>query len=121
MELTCISCPMGCRMIVDVQDGKVIRVRGNACPRGEKYAQQEAVSPQRVVTAVVSIKGSQLPLSVKTDGTIPKDKIFDVMVELNALQLQAPIKIGDVVVKDVCGTDVDVIATKSVPLETAAK
>lgn len=114
MELTCISCPMGCRMIVDVEGDKVVRVRGNACPRGEKYAQQEAVSPQRVVTAVVSIKGSELPLSVKTDGTIPKDRIFDVMVELNDLLLEAPIKIGDIVLENVCETGVNVIATKTV-------
>lgn len=114
MEMTCISCPMGCRMIVDLVDGKVTQVRGNACPRGEKYAKQEAENPERVVTAVIQVKGSDVPLSVKTDGTIPKERIFDVMVELNSLELTAPIKIGQVVLENVCWTGVNVIATKTI-------
>ncbi|MDY5730013.1 MAG: DUF1667 domain-containing protein [Eubacteriales bacterium] len=114
MEFTCISCPVGCRLHVEVEGDKVISVEGNACPRGVKYANQEAVAPQRIVTAVVHLQNSKTPLSVKTEDTIPKEKIFDVMVELNNAKLYAPIKIGDVVLQDICQTGVNIIATKTV-------
>lgn len=114
MKMTCISCPIGCRMEVLVEDGKVTSVKGNACPRGLKYANQEAVSPQRIVTAVVQVSGSEMPLSVKTQDTIPKAKIFECMRAIHDLELTAPIKIGTVVIENVCDSGVNVIATKNI-------
>ena len=112
--ITCISCPVGCRMTVQVEDGAFVSVTGNTCKRGEVYARQECVAPQRMVTAVVPVEGSAMPLSVKTRTPIPKARIQDCMAALAALKLQAPIAAGETVLPDVCGTGVDVIATKSI-------
>ena len=113
--ITCINCPMGCRMTVSLNDaGEVVSVTGNTCKRGEKYAHQEVTAPVRMVTAVVPVAGSVCPLSVKTREPIPKGRIFDCMAALRELKLTAPIRAGETVLPDVCGTGIDVIATRSV-------
>lgn len=114
MELTCINCPVGCRLQVKIENGTVIEVTGNQCKRGEKYARQECVAPLRMVTAVISVAGSAVPLSVKTANPIPKEKMFACMKALSELRLVAPVKAGSVVLENVCGTGVNVLATKSV-------
>lgn len=114
MEITCINCPVGCRLDVTLEDGKVVSVTGNTCPRGVVYAKQECVDPLRMVTAVVPVAGSNMPLSVKTKSPIPKKLINACMEELANVQLTAPVAAGSIVIADVCGTGVDVIATKSV-------
>ena len=113
-QITCINCPVGCRMTVTVEDGKVTNVTGNTCKRGVAYAEQECVAPQRMVTAVVTVQGRKTPVSVKTRTPIPKKRIQDCMQALSEVKLTAPIAAGSVVIADVCGTGVDVIATKSV-------
>ena len=112
--ITCINCPVGCRMTVTLENGVFVSVSGNTCKRGESYARQECVAPLRMVTAVVPVSGFPAPLSVKTRTPIPKEKIHACMQALSALTLTAPIYMGDVVLPDVCGTGVDVIATKTV-------
>ena len=114
MELTCINCPVGCRLQVKVENGEVATVTGNQCKRGEKYARQECVAPQRMITAVIPVQGSVMPLSVKTRTPIPKGKIFDCMQALSQVKLTAPVKAGTVILNDICGTGADVIATKNV-------
>ncbi len=114
MEITCINCPVGCRLTVELENGQVVSVTGNTCPRGVTYARQECVDPLRMVTAVIPVEGSAAPLSVKTRTPIPKKAIKNCMMELANAKLTAPIKAGDVVVANICGTGVDVIATKSV-------
>jgi len=114
MELTCINCPVGCRLQVDMQNGEVVSITGNQCKRGEKYARQECIVPQRMITAVIPVAGSKMPMSVKTRTPIPKEKIFDCMQALSQVTLTAPITAGTVILADICGTGVDVIATKSV-------
>ena len=114
MELTCINCPVGCRLQVTMQDGVVTGVTGNQCKRGDTYARQECVAPQRMITAVIPVQGSKAPLSVKTRSPIPKDRIFACMQALSKVVLTAPVAAGTVVLTDVCGTGVDIIATKSV-------
>ena len=114
MEITCINCPVGCRMQVTVENGEVTNVVGNSCLRGLNYAKQECVAPERMVTAVVTVKNRKMPVSVKTRTPIPKSKIFDCMQELAKLAVEAPVQMGAVVCPDVCGTGVDVIATKTV-------
>lgn len=114
MEITCINCPVGCRLTVELEDGKVVSVTGNTCPRGAAYARQECVDPLRMVTAVVPVAGSLAPVSCKTRTPIPKKLIAACMKELAAVQLTAPIAAGSVILPNVCGTGVDVIATKSV-------
>ena len=114
MEITCINCPVGCRLTVELEEGKVVSVTGNTCPRGAVYAKQECVDPLRMVTAVVPVEGSFAPVSCKTRTPIPKKLIADCMKELAALELTAPVAAGSVILPNVCGTGVDVIATKSV-------
>lgn len=114
MEITCINCPVGCRLTVELENGTVKSVTGNTCKRGEIYARQECVEPLRMVTAVVPVKGSAMPLSVKTRTPIPKKLIFPCMKALHGLELQAPVAAGDVVLPDVCASGVDVIATKDI-------
>ncbi len=114
--ITCINCPMGCRMTVTLDaDGAVTAVAGNTCVRGDRYARQEVTAPVRMVTAVVPVAGCVCPLSVKTREPIPKPLIPACMEALRALRLSLPVKAGDVVLPDVCGTGVDVIATRSLP------
>ena len=113
MEVTCINCPVGCRMTVTLEGGCVTKVEGNACRRGEAYAHQECVAPLRMVTAVVPIEGSAAPLPVKTRTPIPRERIDDCMRALSLLPLSAPIQAGTVVLSDVCGTGVDVVATST--------
>lgn len=111
-ELTCIGCPMGCRVCVEHDGDHIHSVEGNTCPRGEAYARNELICPMRMVTALVSIKGTHIPLSVKTSEAIPKDRIADCLAALKKTVVTPPVHIGDVVVHHVCGTDADVIATK---------
>ena len=114
MEITCINCPVGCRMNVALKDGAVLSVTGNTCPRGDAYGRKEVTNPRRIVTTTVPVVGSKTEhmVSVKTKTDIPKDKIFDVVFALKEVKAQAPLEIGDVVLADVAGTGVDVIATK---------
>ncbi|MBS7300172.1 MAG: DUF1667 domain-containing protein [Clostridiales bacterium] len=105
---------MGCRMEVTLEDGAVVSVKGNTCKRGDLYAHQECTQPLRMITAVAPVAGSVAPVSLKTRTPIPKAKIDECMRAIDELQLKAPIKAGDVLIANVVGTGVDVIATKSV-------
>lgn len=114
-ELTCIGCPMGCLLTVEMNQGKVISVTGNTCKRGDVYARKEVTNPTRIVTSSVMVEGGNLAVvSVKTKEDIPKEKIFECMKALKGVKVQAPVQIGDVIVKNVAGTGVDMVATKNV-------
>ena len=115
IELTCIGCPMGCPLIVTMEDGAVVSVTGNTCPRGDAYARKEVTAPTRIVTSTVKVTGGTLPaVSVKTAGDIPKGKIFDCVRALKDVAVPAPVVIGQVIVPDVAGTGVAIVATKNV-------
>lgn len=114
MEITCISCPVGCRMSVEVDNGTVLSVKGNMCPRGARYANQEAIAPKRIITAVLTLQNSDTPLPIKTEDGVPKSDIFKCMAHLNSLKLYAPIKLGDIICENICGSGVRVVATSSV-------
>ena len=113
-ELTCINCPLGCLLTVTLADGEVVSVEGNTCKRGEVYGRKEVTNPTRIVTTTVPVVGSQTEhmVSVKTAQDVPKGKIFDVVAALKGVTAQAPVAIGDVILADVAGTGVDIIATK---------
>jgi len=114
-SLTCIGCPLGCALEVTVHDDGTMDVRGNTCPNGDSYARTELTAPKRVVTSTVRVAGGIAPLvPVKTAAGIPKEKIFACVRAMGAVELTAPVAIGDVVIPDVLGTGVDVIATKGV-------
>ena len=112
---TCICCPLGCRIEVALdENGQVSEVSGYTCKRGADYAAQEAVAPERMVTAVLCVSGCLEPVSVKTQRPVPKAAMKDVLAAVAALRLDAPVAAGDVLIEDVCGTGVAVVATKSV-------
>ena len=109
MKLTCIMCPMGCEMEI-IKNNENYTVTGNSCIRGERYAIQELQSPTRMITALVKTKKGVA--SVKTTNLVPKDKIFDVLSEINKLKLNA-VKQNQVVLKNVLGLEnVDIIVTR---------
>ena len=112
--ITCINCPVGCRMTVNVENGEVVSVTGNSCKRGVIYAAQESVAPRRMVTAVVPVAGRRTPVSVKTQSPVPKSAIKNCMAAIMAQKLTPPIRMGEVLIQDVCETGVKVIATKTV-------
>ena len=110
-ELICITCPRGCHLQVDDN----FNVTGNFCPRGAIYAKNELTHPVRMVTSSVNIVSEVATrLRVKTKDPIPKELIFKVMEEIMKVSVKAPIKIGDVVIKDVLGTGVDIVASKNI-------
>ncbi len=114
-ELICIGCPMGCQLTVSMENGEVSEVKGNTCPRGDIYARKEVVNPTRIVTSTIKITGGDKErVSVKTASDIPKDKIFEVMKDIDAARVEAPAHIGDVLIRNVAGTGVNVIATREV-------
>lgn len=97
-RFTCIVCPLGCSIEVEVENGKVREVRGHTCPRGKEWAIEEVTSPKRVVMSVVPVEGGALPtVSVKTAKPVPKEKIPELMKFLAKLKLKAPVEIGQVV------------------------
>ena len=112
-ELTCIGCPMGCRITADLTDGVVSNVEGYTCNIGKNYAHEELTCPKRIVTALVRAQGTDEPLSVKTDRAIEKSLIFDCLAALREIIATRPAHIGDVIAAHVCGTDVNIVATKN--------
>jgi CxxC motif-containing protein len=100
---------------VEVEDGVPVAVQGNTCPRGDAYGRSEVVDPRRTVTTSIPVTGSPHArmLSVKTASPVPKDRVADVMRAAARLQAVAPLAIGDVVLSNVAGTGVDLVATSA--------
>lgn len=115
-ELICVSCPLGCPITVELSEsGEVTKVKGNTCKRGEKYAISECTNPVRMLTSTMKVNGGSLPVvPVKTSAPIPKGKLFDCMKVINNEVVDAPVKMGDVLICNVCDTGVDIIATNEV-------
>ena len=114
-ELPCIGCPMGCQITVELEHGEILSVKGNTCAIGDKYARNEVLHPESTVTSTVVVDGGDKPrVSVKTAGNIPKDRIFDCMKEINAVRVQAPVRIGDVMIENVVDSGVNVVATRNI-------
>jgi CxxC motif-containing protein len=115
-EIVCIICPNGCRMSVTInEDNSVAMVENALCERGKAYAVDEIQYPKRRLTSTIRVSGGVLPLvSVKSDSPIPKERIEEAVAELKKLELKAPVKYHQVIVRDLLGTGANVIATKQV-------
>lgn len=117
-DLICIVCPNGCRMKVTLPDSgplspEIIHVEGNRCERGVDYARQEMTCPHRVLTTTVRLTGSRhTRLPVKTSRSIPKTSLLDVMRILDHAETAAPVRCGDVIVKNVLDSGADIVATR---------
>ena len=114
-KLICINCPLGCMLTVEMEGESVVSVSGNTCKRGEIYARKEMTDPTRIVTSTVKVtEGRARMVSVKTREDIPKGNVLECVRALKEVEAKAPICIGDVLVENVAGTGVDIIATKAV-------
>lgn len=118
IEMPCITCPMSCHLTAELNEkGEVISVSGNTCKRGEAYARTELTNPVRTLTSTVKLEnGTEKRLPVITKGQLPKDKMFEVMEEIHKTKVCAPVKENDIIIKNVCNLDIDVIASRSVSL-----
>lgn len=113
-EMTCIGCPMGCLVTVALDGGEILSVTGHTCKRGEIYARKEVTDPTRIVTSTVRVTGGDKErVSCKTREDIPKDKIFSVMEDINRAAVEAPVRIGDILIENAAGTGVPVVATSN--------
>lgn len=117
-RMTCILCPNGCELDVEVGGQPTvvsIRVEGNLCPKGERYALEELTDPHRTLTTTVAVRGGDQPqTSVRTAAPIPRDALREARDALRKVVVDAPIALGTVVATDVAGTGVDVIVTRPV-------
>jgi len=114
-EIVCISCPVGCKLQVSLDDNGTVNVKGNSCPMGKEYGIREYTNPVRIVTTSVWVEDGELPcVSVKTANSVPKDQIFAVLQETKQIKVKAPVHIGDVLLPDVAHTGVNMIATRNV-------
>ncbi len=110
-ELTCIVCPRGCNLRVEFNDDKSIKsISGNGCKRGVTYAENECTHPMRTVTTTVRCADGRV-VPVKTSNVVPKEKVFEVMKEINSVRPEGEISVGDVIIENICDTGVSVVAT----------
>ena len=109
-QITCIRCPLGCLLTVEITDGAVTKVEGNLCKRGVEYAQSECIHPVRTLTTTVKVIHGD-PLPVRSAEPLPKSLIFDCMAVLRTVSVTAPVSAGTVIVNNICNTGIDMIAT----------
>ena len=115
-KLICVSCPVGCELTVTLDEDEIVEVEGNTCKLGLDYAEQEIFDPRRMVASTVKVKNGYHPLvPVYTEKPVPKPKIFDVLAALREVEIEAPVKINDVVIENVVGTGINVIASRDLP------
>ena len=113
-KMTCIGCPLGCQLEVELQEGTAWRIEGYGCKKGKTYAAQEVTDPRRMLTTTVTLRGAQWPrLPVRSLEPVPKDRVVEICRRLHELALEAPIAMGQVVLADALDTGIDVIATRS--------
>lgn len=115
--MNCIMCPLGCEMTVTIEDGSVTGVTGNTCPRGPKYAHDEVTAPKRMLTGTVRIQGGLLPLlPVVSKAMLPKEKILSCAAELRKITVTAPVAEGQIIVKNILGLGVDIVASRDMAI-----
>ena len=112
-ELTCIVCPKGCQLKVELDGKKVVSITGHTCKRGQVYAETEFTAPMRTLTTTAPVIGGGV-VPVKTDKTVPKELLFDCMKEVNKARVPSDAKLGDVVIENILGTGANVVTTRNV-------
>ena len=114
-RITCVVCPIGCKILVKSDGRKVDVLSGHKCKQGVDYAINEALDPRRMLTSSVLVENGGWPLaSVKSTKPVSKEKIFVVLEEIKKTIVKAPVKSGQVIIKDVVGIGIDIVATKTV-------
>ena len=113
-KITCIECPKGCNLRVDIENCRVIKVEGAECPKGQKYAQAEIENPARILTSSVVAKGQDLKMiPVRTTKPVPKDRMLEAMEVIKMASVHHPVRMGEVLIKDILNLEIDLIATRS--------
>lgn len=114
-ELTCIGCPLGCTLLLELGKDNTIKVSGHSCKIGYDYGIKECTNPTRIVTTTVKIRGGAYPVvSVKTEQDIPKKQVFNCIRELKNVIVNAPIHVGDVIVENILNTGINIVATRNI-------
>jgi CxxC motif-containing protein len=114
-RLTCVLCPVGCELEVGTKADGGIEVQGNQCDKGVPFAVEEVLHPQRNLATSVPIRGTAARMvSVRLSAAVPRDMIFPILAEIAKLRPEAPVRRGQVLIADVLGAGVDVIATRTV-------
>jgi len=121
-EITCIICPIGCKILVKKDGSNVKILDGNKCKRGVEYATSEALDPRRMLTSSILVLDGELPLvSVKSSQPVSKKHLFSVLDEIKKAKIKAPVKLGQVLIKNVSNTNIDIIATKTIKKDRMLK
>ena len=114
-EITCIVCPIGCKILVRMDGSKLEILSGYKCKKGIEYSRNEALDPRRMLTTSALVKNGDWPLvSVKSSQPVPKEKLFFVLQKVKKADVNAPVILGEIVIKNVADTGIDIIATKTV-------
>ena len=114
-EIICTVCPRGCHINVVGEGEQITSIDGYSCKRGLEYATNEFIHPVRILTTTVKIAGNKSELlPVRSNKPLPKEKIFDCMAEIRKMEMSLPVACYDVVISNICGTGVDIVATKNV-------
>ncbi len=117
-RITCIVCPLSCKILVKTNKKRIELVHGNKCKKGIEYARSEALDPRRMLTSTVLVKYGEWPLvSVKSSKPVPKDIIYKVLNEIKKISISAPVKMGQIIISNVAGTNINIIATKNIKKE----
>ncbi|HOV49478.1 MAG TPA: DUF1667 domain-containing protein [Anaerolineae bacterium] len=115
-KMICITCPMGCTLEVTREGTTVLSVEGNSCKRGPEYVQRELTDPRRMVASTVRVRGGVHPLvPVYTGKPVPKPRIFELLAQLREVELEAPVHMNQVVLENVLGEDINVVASREMP------
>ena len=113
-EIICTVCPMGCHIMVEGEGEKILSIEGNNCKRGEQYATTEFSHPVRILTTTIKTDSEKNPLiPVRSEKPIPKEKIMDCMKVIRECKVSAPVNVYDVLVENICGTGINIVATGS--------
>jgi CxxC motif-containing protein len=116
-NIVCIECPKGCLLSVDIENCRVVKVEGNQCPKGEKYAASEIENPLRILTSAVLAEGLSLRMvPVRTSKPMPKSRMYEAMGEIKKIRLRVPVKAGDVISADFLGLGIELISTREATL-----
>ena len=111
-DIRCIVCPTGCLVHVENISGELI-IEGHSCKRGEEYAREEFVAPKRILTTTIRVDNGFLPLiPVRSDKPLPKERLQEALKQIALTKIKAPIKMGDILLKEVLGLEVNIIASR---------
>lgn len=111
-DIRCIVCPTGCLVHIENIDGELI-IEGHSCKRGEEYAREEFIAPKRILTTTIRVENGLLPLiPVRSDKPLPKEKLQETLREIAIKKITAPIKMGDILIKNVLNLEVNIIASR---------